>query len=106
LPPHSKFDSLIFGNVLPGLTFLCDAQMTLQGGCGRLWKSAENVTAKIIARMRWRTYLEARHSTNARSLMSTWCGGFEGAIGHRGMRLRHECAIADVNVQGLVAGAR
>jgi len=28
------------------------------------------------------------------------------AIGHRGMRFRHGCAIADVKEQELVAGAR
>jgi len=40
-------------------------------GCGRLWKTVKNVTAKSIAEVKPATYIAAHFSTDARSQMST-----------------------------------
>jgi hypothetical protein len=59
-PPPCPFRRRTDSMRLACLVFSRDAQKRLHGGCGRLWKSARNVTAKVLAESLARTYVEAR----------------------------------------------
>lgn len=101
------------------------AQKRVQGGCGRLWKTVKNVTAKSLAQTQPRTHIEATSArtryrrcqrvedaekdaighrgngfyANASSQMSTRGGRSRWRDGPSGQRNLHGCFIADVNVQ-------
>ena len=80
--------SLVCCIPLQRLLFAIDAQKWLHGGCGRLWKSVENVTAKTLAEALARTYVEARQARTLYRRCQRAKAAEKGAIGSRSNRIR------------------
>jgi hypothetical protein len=66
-----QFNSRVGRFLLQLQVFAQVAQKPVHSGCGRLWKTPENVTGKTIAQSQARTDVEVRSSPNASSQMST-----------------------------------
>jgi hypothetical protein len=71
-----------------------------------LWKSVENVTAKLLAESLARTYVDVRQARTLYRRCQRAKAATKGAIGHRGKRFPDERSIADVNVREPVAAMR